>query len=177
MLKVYLSEQNATDWFHPAIAPASIYLYRILPFFGRPTKPVEITTGSGPATNAVALEEGPLPETDPVARSGPKWSLRNPRTLGRAMPSGLTVTLSAPDSVDLHWIDNASDEDGYLVEVTSKPERGFEVSALLPPGTQSFRQVGLPLNIKGYFRVRAFFYGRPSATTSVTTPLEMKSDR
>jgi hypothetical protein len=174
-LEVALADARVTDYVHPQVAPETAFIYHINPFFGLATQPVGITTGIA-STNDPAMEEGPLPaDTNAVpVQSTPKVSIRSMSTFTNATPTGLTATLSSPTSVDLHWTDVASDEDGYLLEVAADGGR-FVVCALLPPDTTSFRKTVLPAETKCSFRVRAFFYGKPSETASVLTPPELKT--
>jgi hypothetical protein len=151
---------------HPDVAPETEFIYRIKPFFGQPSKVVAITTGhAAPPTE----EEGPLNEP---AKAGGKdmKSIRDVATFKQAAPGNVTVKLSQPTSAVLRWEDRATDEDGYLVEVSADPQKAFKICALLPPNTTSFRKVQLPAEMKCYFRVRAFFYGEPSNQASVSTP-------
>jgi len=167
-LDIYLAEENGTNFVHPSIAPQTQFIYHILPFFGQATEAASVTTGPA-STNTTDLEEGPLPETNTV-KTASTLSIRSAATFADAAPSGLTATLSSPTSVDLRWTDRASDEDGFLVEASLQPKGPFKVCALLPADTVSFRKIQLPAETTCYFRVRCFFYGKPSETASVITP-------
>lgn len=170
-LASFASDANTTSFLHPKVAPQTTFIYHIQPFFGRATKPVEITTGI--ATNGEPmLDEGPIVSTNEVPGTHPpKCSIRSPQTFAEATPVELTATLSSPVSVDLHWKDCAADEDGFYLEVGERPNGKFQACALLPPDITSFRQIRLAPQTKYYFRVRAFFDGKPSDTASVTTPV------
>ncbi len=170
-LTSFASDANTTSFLHPEVAPQTTFIYHIQPFFGCATKPVEITTGL--ATNGgPILDDGPIISTNEVSgANSPKCSIRSLQTFARATPVDLTVTLSSPVSVDLHWKDCASDEDGYYLEVGQRPDGKFQACALLPPSITAFRQTHLAPQTKYYFRVRAFFYGKPSDTASVATPV------
>jgi len=173
-LQVSLNEAPATEYVHPRVAPETQFIYHINPFFGQASKPVEITTGEAPQHPA-GLEEGPLPaDTNRIANTQ-KVSIRNLQTFAKATPTDLTATLSSPTSVDLRWTDIASDEDGYLVEWKTPDAGSFTVCALLLPDTTSFRKIELPAKTKCRFRVRPYFYGKPSETASVLTSPELKS--
>jgi len=169
-LNVAFAGTPATSFFHRRVAPQSIFLYRIEPYFGSASRPVEITTGTA-APNAPALEEGPLAsgEDSPAGGNRTGYSLRNRRTMAKAVPVDLTAALSSPTSVDFYWKDCASDEDGYLLEVGLSPRGDFQICALLPPNTTSFRKTQLPAAARFYFRVRAYVNGKPSAVISVRT--------
>jgi len=164
--------QNVTTYKHPDLAPETKHVYRILPFFGRPTPAVALTTGKVTEGVTNIDEEGPLPALPGKKDDAPKQSIRHLSTIAAAAPTGLTVTLSSPTSADLRWKDRARDEDGFVVEVAADEKGPYQVCALLDPNTTSFRKAHLPPEFKVYFRVRAFFYGKPSAEATATTPAE-----
>lgn len=170
-LDAFPSDEDMTSYVHPDLAPQTVYIYHILPFFGQPSSPVEITTGIA-STHLTDLVSGPIDSTNGI-RSGeriPKYSIRKMPTFAMATPTDLTVSLSSPTSVDLHWKDHALAEDGYFLEASRHPDREFVPCALLPAKATSFRKTGLPPETKCYFRVRAFFYGKRSDQVSVTIP-------
>jgi hypothetical protein len=169
-LDVFMSDANGSTFVHPRVAPQTTFIYRIHPFFGKTAGPVEITTGI-PTTNSPSLGEGPIASTNEIAsgKQTEKFSIRAMRTFAEAAPTDIEATLSSPTSVDLHWKDCASDEDGYFLEIAPSGGGKFYACALLPPDTTSFRKTGLPPNTKCYFRVRAYFYGKPSDPASINT--------
>ena len=170
-LDAFPSDENMTAFIHPDLASQTVYIYHILPFFGQPTPPVEITTGVA-STNLTDLVSGPIDSTNAIPRGEriPKYSIRKLQTFAMAAPTDLTASLSSPTSVDLHWTDHASGEDGYFLEISRHPDREYVPCALLPAKAASFRKIGLPAETKCYFRVRAFFYGKPSNQASLTVP-------
>lgn len=156
---------------HENLGSETVFWYRIRPYFGNCTEPVGIITGSAAAAqNEPAEPEGPL--EDPPKKpdgGGDLKSIRAHRTFAAATPTDLTLSLSSATHVVLRWKDRAADEDGYLVELSVHPDRDFQVCALLPPHTTSFRKIALPPETKIYFRVRAFFRGPPSNRVTKTT--------
>lgn len=177
---------DTTTFRHDGVAPETLFAYRIRPLFGQPSAVVEVsTTAASLSKNRIIARvkddfsetispnvEGPLENlsSDPQRKIlSPKKSVRTTLTADEAAPDNLTVTLSFPTTVDLRWQDRAADEDGYLVDVSLSPTNDFRLCALLPPDTTSFRKAGLPLETKCYFRVRAFFYGKPSNVVEITT--------
>jgi len=170
-IKLDALPSDATTYRHPDLAPETKFIYRVLPFFGRASETVGITTGAAPADATPRLEaEGPLPPLPNATNaSAPFQSVRTTATIAKAAPAELTVQLASPLSVDLRWIDRCSDEEGYLVEVSAQPDGPFMVCALLPPDANSFKKTQLPPETRCNFRVRAFFYGTPSNLASVTT--------
>ncbi|HXF11422.1 MAG TPA: fibronectin type III domain-containing protein [Desulfuromonadaceae bacterium] len=163
------SDSGETSFVHPNVATGTQFIYRLQPFFGRTTKPAGITTGTVLSTNEPVLMAGPIDPTN-APPTGPQYSLRSIATFTNAMPTELTTTLSSPTSVDVRWKDNASDEDGYLLEISAHADEAFVPCALLPASTTSFRKTELPSQTQCYFRVRAFFYTKPTDTVSATTP-------
>jgi hypothetical protein len=170
-LDVFMSDAIGTTFVHPRLAPQTTFIYQIHPFFGKAAGPIGITTGIS-TSNAPALGEGPIVSTNEIsfAEKNQRYSIRSLKTFSKAAPTDFTAILSSPTSVDLRWKDNASDEDGYLLEIAASATGKFYACALLPSDTTSFRKTGLPPNTKCYFRVRAYFYGKPSDSVSVTTP-------
>lgn len=165
---------GTTRFRHDKVAPETHFVYRIRPLFGQPSAVVDAAPALLPFPNAAVPRvkgdpsptpsremEGPL-DLLPEKNSAPKYSIRDTRTAMPGAPVHLAATPAFANAIDLRWQDRASDEDGYLVDVSVNPTNDFRVCALLPADTTSFRKTGLPAGIKYYFRVRAFFYGKPS---------------
>ena len=93
---------------------------------------MEITTG---AEARPTEEEGPLNEPARTNAVSGQKSIRAISSFAEAAPGNVTVALSLSTSAVLRWEDRASDEDGYLVEVSAEPEKDFKICALLPPNT------------------------------------------
>jgi hypothetical protein len=164
-------DPKADTFQHEKLEGETVFSYRIHPYFGRCTEPAGITTGSAAAVKSEPEEpEGPLedPAKNPQAGSALK-SIRAPQTFAAATPADLALSLSSATHVVLRWRDRAADADGYLVEISRVPDHDFQVCALLPPHTTSFRKTALPPETKIYFRVRAFFHGPPSNSVTKTT--------
>jgi hypothetical protein len=165
-----------TTFHHEDLGAETVFTYRIRPYFGKASAPTEITTGS---TAAAETEEpeGPLEEPETKSPATHLKSIRQPAGSGEGIPGDVAASLSAPTHVVLRWTDHAADADGYLVEVSSSPDTGYQVCALLPPHAASFRKTALPPETKLFFRVRAFFYGRPSNRVTQTTGPERMDGR
>ena len=165
---------------HEDLGSETVFTYRIRPYFGKCTEPVGITTGEAAAAkNQPDEPEGPLEEPEKNAkRASDLKSVRATGTFAAAVPTDLTVALSGVTHLVLRWQDHAADADGYLVEISRYPDRDFQVCALLPPHTTSFRKTSLPPETRIYFRVRAFFYGPPSnRVTKTTGPDPMRTEQ
>jgi hypothetical protein len=162
---------DKTTFRHPDVAPETKFIYRVRPFFGKPSKAVAVSTGSAPSKPSTE-EEGPMDEPGKTTSTDVthQKSIRSIASFEDASADQVTATLSSPTSAIIRWKDRALDEDGYLLEVSAYPEKDFKICALLPANTTSFRKIQLPPNMKCYFRVRAFFYGEPSNLASVSTP-------
>jgi hypothetical protein len=166
-----------TDTFHhEKLEGGTVFAYRIRPYFGPGSTSVGIVTGSATAAQNEPQEpEGPLEEPGKnLASEGELASLRSPKTFAAAAPTEVTLSLSSATHVIVRWREHAADADGYLVEISRFPDRDFQVCALLPPHTTSFRKTNLPAETKIYFRVRAFFYGAASNVVTKTTGPESR---
>jgi len=163
---------DETTFQHKDLGSETVLTYRIHPYFGKSSGPVPITTGSVDAAKTEPEEpDGPVEESpvDVKSRSGDLYSIRRAETFAEAAPTDVTASLSGPTHVVLRWKEHAADADGYFVELSLHPDKDFQVCALLPSHTTSFRKTGLPPATRLYFRVRAFFYGRPSNVVTETT--------
>jgi hypothetical protein len=164
---------DITEFHHPDLVPDTQFIYRLHPFYGWESDLANVTTGDAPPQDLVVKEfDGPLQtkEMESPALNASKKSIQAAATAREAAPQHLTASLVASTRVVLKWEDRASDEDGYLIEGAPGPNGPFQVMALLPPDTTSFRQSGLPPHTKCYFRVRAFFYGKCSNFAVAKTP-------
>jgi hypothetical protein len=172
-----ITRRDATTFRHPDLAPETKFIYRVRPYFGKPSEVLTVTTGQAPPPGTPNREEeGPVEEaarTSAPDKAGK--SIRALATIAEAAPAGFAASLSSPTSVILRWKDNASDEDGFLVECAVDPNQTFRICALLPPNTASFRKIMLPGDTKCSFRVRAFFYGEPTPLVHVTTASEKEA--
>jgi hypothetical protein len=157
---------RATKYRHPHLLPHTQFVFRVLPFFGPASSVAEIKTGKGGmqlSPTALEMAETNSPDI------GTKKSIRSMSTFAKAAPTGFRATLVRPAGVKLDWVDHASDADGYLVEIRAEWSSEFQVSAFLPPHTTTLTSYGLPFDTQFTFRVRPFFYGRPSNLAGQTT--------
>jgi hypothetical protein len=169
-VKLEVAWSPGTSFTHRDVAPETTFLYRVVPFFGRVSNEVAATTGT-------ALQKGPSPAEGPMEEPGSAApdragsSIKAMATIAAAAPANLTMARVSSTTAELRWEDRAADEDGYLLELAQDPG-GFQVCALLPPNTTSFRKIALPPGRAVRFRVRAFFYGQPSSLVTIDTPKE-----
>jgi len=157
---------GAAKYRHPHLLPHTRFVFRVVPYFGPASNPGEVKTGREAPQQPPAGSE--ISRTNPPD-AGEKQSIRSPATLAAAAPSDLRATLIPPAGVKLDWVDHASDADGYLIEIKPEWSRDFKVCAFLPPHTTSLTSYGYPFETKLTFRVRPFFYGRPSNLAEQTT--------
>ncbi|MEO5895365.1 MAG: metallophosphoesterase [Vicinamibacterales bacterium] len=93
-----------------------------------------------------------------------------PPSTAPAGPTGLTATASSSSVVALAWADNASDEQGFVVERSSGEI--FTEIATLGPNVTSFTDQGLSASTTYSYQVRAFNAAgaNSSNVATVTTP-------
>jgi hypothetical protein len=152
-----------TSYQHADLIPETAFYYRVRPYVGPASEPVE-----------VAMPPGPLDDNAPH-----DWA--DPRTIGAAVsdarpirdagarPTGLVATVMHANGLRFTWTDHASDEEGYLLEVLSSRGPEWTVVAVLDPDVNSFGIVTLPEEKRAAYRVRAFRYGPSSNVAHQTT--------
>jgi hypothetical protein len=91
-----------------------------------------------------------------------------------AAPSNLSATPMSSSEIDLHWQDNALNEQGYKVQATTNTNGVWTQVAVLGAGATSFAHTGLGGGTTCYYRVCSYnrkgtsaFAGPVSATTPV----------
>ena len=90
-----------------------------------------------------------------------------------AAPTALKAVAASRTQVNLSWTDNAGNENGYLVERSTKASSGFVQVAVTGANVTSFANTGLSANKTYYYRVRATNGAGNSAysnTASAKTP-------
>jgi len=73
-----------------------------------------------------------------------------------APPAGLTATAVSSSQIDLAWVDNADNEDGFDVERSLSAGSGFAVVASVGANVTSYQDTGLSPTTTYYYRVRAY---------------------
>src|SRR5438874_2346635 len=84
-LDAFPSDEDMTSFGHLDLAPQTVYIYHILPFFGQPTRPVEITTGIA-SSNLTDLVSGPIDSTNGIPSGERKYSIRKIQSFAMATP-------------------------------------------------------------------------------------------
>jgi hypothetical protein len=154
---------DQTRYRHADLMPETPFYYRLRPYYGPASRPVD-----------VALPPGEYTETGDSA-----WA--EPRTVPRgrvstssvhtaaAAPTGLHAEVVEANGIRFEWADHASDEEGYLLEVRPAGGRQYGAVAVLDPDVNSFGLVTLPTEKRASYRVRAFYFGAPSNVAHQTT--------
>lgn len=167
-----------TKFIHPRLIPETTFYYRVRPYYGPVSNPVEVslprelTAEAYAAAYALAEDyQWAPPATVPESFKVTKTSIRNTTTRAGAAPSNLRAELATNtvSGFKLTWTDRSTDEAGFFLE--SKREGGAEflVCALVEPDINSFGWAFEPPERTGSFRIRAYYYGEPSNVVMLLT--------
>ncbi|MBP2325233.1 hypothetical protein JOF56_005618 [Kibdelosporangium banguiense] len=154
-----------TKYRHPDLIPQTPFYYRIRPYYGTASAPVELTLPPG------EFEENPNEDEDWVK---PKTLPGGPadKTVvkdAKGTPANFTVTIVHANGVKFTWEDRTSDEEGFLLEIKPDGAPDFVVSGVLDPDVNAFGMVTLPNEKKATYRVRPYRFGEPTNTAHQTT--------
>ena len=72
-----------------------------------------------------------------------------------AAPSNLTASAQGGNRINLSWVDNSSNEEGFVIE-RSLNGAAFQVIGSTGPNATTYASTGLQSNTRYYFRVRAY---------------------
>src|ERR1700722_281345 len=162
---------NQTTYIHPRLMPETTFYYRVCPYYGPASRPVKVSLPKSLKADgyaaAYALPEDcgwAAPATVSEKGSVTKYLLRDAATFSKAAPSDLKVELATNtvSGFKLTWTDRSVDEDGIFLERKRAGSPDFSVCALLEPKINFFGWALEPPERKGTFRIRAFYYGKPS---------------
>ncbi|MEO7754869.1 MAG: fibronectin type III domain-containing protein, partial [Terracoccus sp.] len=145
-------QPGTTSFQDLGLNPSTAYSYRVVAQNG--------AGSSIPSNVATATTQAPAP-TVPAA------------------PSGLAATASSSTSIDLSWVDNATDETAYVVERSLNGADSWTVRAgALPAGSTSYSDSGLSASTGYFYRVKATnaagsstYSSTATATTQAAPPL------
>ncbi len=148
---------------HPNLMPQTSFYYRLRPYYGPASTAIDVTVPGGTGDQPTDF---PAPATRP---GGPAvtHSVRDGSTAGA--PTGLKAKVVQDNGIQLTWTDNASDEEGYLVEDRPAGAADYSVVATLDRDINSFALITLPDEKEASYRVRAFYYGPSSNVVTRTT--------
>ena len=162
---------NHTSFTHPRLIPDTKFFYRVRPYYGPASNPVEVSLPKELTAEAYAAAYA-LPEdygwAPPVTRPEPlnvtKDSIRNAATFAEAAPSDLKAELATNtvSGFKLTWTDHSHDEEGFFLERKREGSSEFLVCALVEPNINSFGWAFEPPEKTGSFRIRAYYFGKPS---------------
>ncbi|MEU5643453.1 fibronectin type III domain-containing protein [Streptomyces milbemycinicus] len=159
-----------TSYRHPDLMPQTPFYYRVRPYYGPASRPVEVRLPKGDFTakEQKSDHEWAPPRTlrQTAVRTG---SVKDATTASAATPTGLKATVMHANGIRFTWTDHASDEQGYLLE--DRPQGGdrFRPVAVLDPDINSFGLITLENEKRAAYRVRAFSYGKASNVVHLRT--------
>jgi hypothetical protein len=170
-----------TTYEHPRLIPETTFYYRVRPVYGPASDPVEACLPESlsgaeyakrydASENNIAAEPQILPQRGPIR----KKSIRDRVTAAEGGPSNLKVQLLTPtiSEFKLTWTDHATDEEGFLLETKADGEKEFRVCAVYEPNINCVVRAFEPPQRRGWFRIRAYYYGAPSNMVSKRTGKE-----
>ena len=154
---------------HPDLMPETPFYYRVRPLRGPASAPVDVRFAGVPYPEPATVD---VSWADPRRRPGAAaggHALRGDD--GAAIPTALTARVMSHDAVLFTWLDNASDEEGFLIEVRPEGGEDWDVAMMLDPDVTSVGLTALPAERRASFRVRAYFHGASSNVAHRTTGL------
>ncbi|GAA4003498.1 fibronectin type III domain-containing protein [Allokutzneria multivorans] len=143
---------------HPDLMPRTPFYYRLRTIHG----PV---SGLVP----VSLPPGDFDESADHSWAPPRVVLSGAVRSPGAAPTDLRAEVKHANGILFTWTDNASDEEGYLVEVRAEGAAEFRVAAVLDADVNSFGLVTLEEEKVAEYRVRAYYSGEVSNVVRLVT--------
>lgn len=168
-----------TTYRHPDLMPETPFYYRLRPYFGPASTPVEVSLPPGePSEKELSGDqEWMTPRTvrGPKAPTAPLTARGEGGANAAAAPTDFRPAVKHATGIHFTWTDRAADEDGYLLEVRQAGSEGYRPVALLNPDINSFGLITLPEEKRASYRVRAFVYGEQSNVVHLTTGSDPKA--
>jgi hypothetical protein len=153
-----------TTYKHPDLIPRTPFYYRIRPYFGTASAPVEVSLPPGDIDQSKP-DDGEWARPKTIPGYATKVTVRQP---GSA-PTELTPTIVNPNGIRFTWTDHSNDEEGFYLEVKADGSADFQVAAVIDPDVNSFGLTTLPNEKKAAYRVRPFKYGASTNVAHQTT--------
>jgi hypothetical protein len=162
---------SETKFTHARLAPTTTYYYRVRPIYGPASIPIEVTLpkelSDADYAAKFALPEDyswASPQTIAPKSKVAMYSIRTAQTADQGAPTDLKASLvkTTVSGFTLTWTDHVSDADGYVLETRPEGAAAFTVCAVMDPHVNSFGYAFSPPARSAHFRVRAFYYGKPS---------------
>ncbi|MFI9384781.1 fibronectin type III domain-containing protein [Kutzneria sp. NPDC052558] len=145
------------SYVHPSLMPQTSFYYRLRPYYGPASGPVTVTVPGGSEGNDG--KDWPAPATLP---GGPAVTHSIHSADPAATPTELKAKVLQSNGILFTWTDNASDEEGYLLEDKPAGAADYSVVAVLDKDINSFALITLPDEDTASYRVRAYYYGPSS---------------
>ena len=146
---------------HPDLMPQTTFYYRLRPYFGPISAPVEVNLPPGDFDENA--QQGDQDWAKPHTVAGGAVARQSIRSgTGGAAPTDLKATVKDANGIQFSWTDHASDEEGYLLELRTPGSADYTVTEVLDPDVTSVGLLTLADQRSATVRVRAFYYGRPS---------------
>jgi hypothetical protein len=118
------------------------------------------------------------PASDPVAVNLPLatifWAAGNAqpgsiRAGAAGTATDVAVKSAGADEVRVTWKDNATDEQGFLLEIKPDGQPAYRVAGFIDPDSTFTELSTLPAERKASYRIRAFYRGPASNLAHQTT--------
>ena len=84
-----------------------------------------------------------------------------------AAPTNLTATTTITDHINLHWMDNSSNETGFQVEWSPDGSTSWTFLTMVGQNVQDYPDSGLSCGTDRYYRVKAYNTGGSSGYANV----------
>ena len=140
------------EYKHPDLIPRTPFYYRVTPVLG-------------PASTAVDVH---LPAATIFRAASATASVGSIRS-GAGTPTEVAAKSIGTDGVRVTWKDNATDEDGYLLEIKPQNSPQYRVAGFIDPDSTVTDLTTLPAERTASYRIRAFYRGAPSNLAHQTT--------
>jgi hypothetical protein len=166
-----------TQFTHPDLVPETAFYYRVRPYHGPASSRIEVALPAPPAGEDLEKDDGAWAQPQSLRRGASAGhAIRSASPPPEAAPTDLKASIVHSTGVRFTWTDRARDEDGYLLEVQAEGHPEFSVAAVLDPDVDTFGLITLPSEKRAAFRVRAFYYGKPSNLAHEKTGAEPPRD-
>ncbi|SMD17878.1 fibronectin type III domain-containing protein [Kibdelosporangium aridum] len=151
-----------TTYQHTDLIPQTKFFYRVRPYYGTASTPVELTLPPGDLVESESEEW-----LQPSTRPGPpaRASVRDVQ----GAPTDFTVTMMHANGVKLAWTDQTTDEQGFLIELKADGAADFANVAMVDPNVNTFGLITQPQEKKATYRVRPYKFGEPTNIAQQTT--------
>jgi hypothetical protein len=161
---------GVNSFVHPNLMPQTRCCYRVRPYFGPASNEVQVTTGKRLPNQKIKVADATwwqqkiIPPATPVKTV----SIKDPATAADGAPTDLKAELVTPTGIHFTWTDHAGDEDGFMLEIKPAKAPDYHICAIIKPNVNSYGYGLVPPETTVSFRVRAYYYGKPSNIAGLT---------